>query len=125
MSINAVLHRIAVGLELAGVAVIVLGAVFAVSVYLRDMIRGGPASDAYRRLRRNLGQAILLGLEFLVAGDIVGTVVIDPTFRSLGVLGLIVGIRTFLSFALEVEINGRWPWRGQEAARGDGGAPAT
>jgi uncharacterized membrane protein len=53
----------------------------------------------------------LLGLEFLVAGDIIGTVAVEPTFKSLGVLGLIVIIRTFLSFSLEVEINGRWPWQ--------------
>ena len=57
----------------------------------------------------DLGRAILLGLESLAAADIIGTVAVDPTFRSLGVLGLIVLIRTFLSFALEVEIQGRWP----------------
>jgi uncharacterized membrane protein len=71
---------------------------------------------AYRQYRGDLGRAILLGLEFLVAADIIGTVAVDPTFRSLGVLGLIVLIRTFLSFALEVEIQGRWPWQGRERA---------
>jgi uncharacterized membrane protein len=58
-----------------------------------------------------LGQAILLGLEFLVAADIIGTVAVDPTFRNVGILGAVVAIRTFLSFALEVEIQGRWPWQ--------------
>jgi uncharacterized membrane protein len=70
----------------------------------------------YRALRANLGRAILLGLEFLVAADIIGTVAIEPSFRSLGVLALIVAIRTFLSFSLELEISGRWPWQHAAAA---------
>ena len=60
------------------------------------------------------GRAILLGLEFLAAADIIGTVAITPSFQSLGILGLIVAIRTLLSFSLEVEIEGRWPWRRHE-----------
>ena len=73
---------------------------------------------AYHGYRADLGRAILLGLEFLVAADIIGTVAIEPPFRSLGVLALIVAIRTFLSFALELEVSGRWPWhRGADAAR--------
>jgi uncharacterized membrane protein len=67
-------------------------------------------AEAYRDYRQHLGRAILLGLEFLVAGDIINTVAVDPTFRSVGVLAGIVAIRTFLSFSLEVEIEGRWPW---------------
>ncbi len=58
----------------------------------------------------------MLGLEILVAGDIIRTVAVDPTFRSAGVLAIIVGIRTFLSFSLEVELEGRWPWQSREAA---------
>jgi uncharacterized membrane protein len=69
--------------------------------------QGGVFPSAHHRYWGDLGRAILLGLEFLVAADIIGTVAVDPTFRSLGVLGLIVLIRTFLSFALEVEIQGR------------------
>jgi uncharacterized membrane protein len=61
-----------------------------------------------------LGQAILLGLEFLVAADIIGTVAVNPTFRNVGILGAVVAIRTFLSFALEVEIQGRWPWQAEK-----------
>jgi hypothetical protein len=73
---------------------------------------------AYVRYRRALGRAILLGLEFLVAGDIIRTVAISPTFTSLGILAIIVAIRTFLSTELELEIEGRWPWqrRGATAA---------
>ena len=66
------------------------------------------------RFRQGLGRAILLGLEFLVAGDIIRTVGVSPTFTSVGVLAIIVLIRTFLSFELELEIDGRWPWQRQE-----------
>ena len=83
-------------LELAGIAVTLLGAVV--------------ATLSAQDYRRQLSQGILLGLEFLVAADIIGTVAVAPSFRSVGVLGLIVAIRSFLSFTLEVEIAGRWPW---------------
>ncbi len=65
----------------------------------------------YHRYRQDVGRAILLGLEFLVAGDIISTVAVSPTFTSVGVLAGIVAIRTFLSFSLEVELEGRWPWQ--------------
>ena len=65
----------------------------------------------YRAYRQNIGRAILLGLEFLVAADIIRTVAVSPTFRSAGVLAIIVLIRTFLSMALQLELEGRWPWQ--------------
>ena len=105
---------VATGVEVAGIAIIVLGAMLATAVFLHRWRQRGMFPAAYREYRGDLGRAILLGLEFLVAADIIGTVAVDPTFRSLGVLGLIVLIRTFLSFALEVEIQGRWPWQGRE-----------
>jgi len=91
----------------AGVAVIVVGILLATVVSLR-----GPrsASDRYRLYRQRLGRAILLGLELLVAADIIRTVAVTPTFESAGVLAIIVVIRTFLSFSLEVELEGHWPW---------------
>ncbi|MCP9488663.1 MAG: DUF1622 domain-containing protein [Solirubrobacteraceae bacterium MAG38_C4-C5] len=67
--------------------------------------------DAFGKYRQGIGRAILLGLEFLVAADIIRTVAVDPTFAGAGVLAIIVFIRTFLSFALELEISGRWPWQ--------------
>jgi uncharacterized membrane protein len=71
----------------------------------------------YRRFRQNVGRAILLGLELLVAADIIRTVAISPTLQSVAVLSGIVLVRTFLSFSLEVELTGRWPWqRGPETA---------
>ncbi len=71
-------------------------------------------SDVYRRFRQQLGQTILLGLELLVAGDIVRTVAGSPSLTSVAILAASVLIRTFLSFSLEVEITGRWPWQKRE-----------
>lgn len=103
-------------LELAGVCVIVIGAVFA-SVRAVRQRYGGEAHSAYKHFRSHLGRGILLGLEFLVAGDIINTVAVEPTYTSVGVLAIIVLIRTFLSFALEVEMTGRWPWQGKAEQR--------
>lgn len=107
-------------IEVAGIAVIVLGAALATALFLHHLYRDRQFNEAYSRYRSNLGRAILLGLELLVAADIIRTVAVEPTFRSLGVLAIIVVIRTFLSFALEVEITGRWPWKGAEGASGAG-----
>ena len=99
-----------VGLAIDGVGalVIVLGLGWAT---LRFFISGRQAQAPYRRFRPDLGRGILLGLEFLVAADIVRTVAMTPTLDDVLVLGVIVLIRTFLSMALEVELEGRWPWR--------------
>lgn len=104
-------HAVANGIEIVGIFIVVVGAILASVVFLREWIQDDPFLDAYRRYRERLGQAILLGLEFLVAADIIGTVAVDPTFRNVGILGAVVFIRTFLSFALEVEIEGHWPWQ--------------
>lgn len=98
-------------LELAGIAATLLGAATASFLAARQALtRHAMPMEVYENYRRQLSQGILLGLEFLVAADIIGTVAVEPTFRTVGVLGLIVAIRTFLSFTLEVEIAGRWPW---------------
>ncbi|MCX6020262.1 MAG: DUF1622 domain-containing protein [Chloroflexi bacterium] len=99
------------GIDASGVLIILGGAALALLLAARQWRRNGEASAVYRSLRRNLGRAILLGLEFLVAGDIIRTIAVSPTFASVGVLGMIVLIRTFLSFSLELEIEGRWPWQ--------------
>jgi len=91
-----------------GVFVIVLGIVIATARYFTS---GRQVPEPYRRLRQDLGHGILLGLELLIAADIIRTVAITPTLDGVIVLGLIVLIRTFLSVALQVEIEGRWPWR--------------
>ena len=97
-------------IEIGGIAVIVLGLLGATIAVVWQVLRGRSGSEAFTLYRSNLGRAILLGLEFLVAADIINTVAIDPTLQSLLVLAGIVLIRTFLSFSLEVEIEGRWPW---------------
>jgi uncharacterized membrane protein len=106
------------GFELVGVALLVLGAVIALIRYGSILVRRGSPSVAYSGLRKNLGSAILLGLEFLVAADIIRTVAVEPTLQSVGVLAVIVLVRTFLSWSLEVEIEGIWPWRRAQASGG-------
>ncbi|NOK34472.1 DUF1622 domain-containing protein [Corallococcus exercitus] len=96
--------------EASGVGVMVLGALVSVALVIPD-VRSLRRADAYRQLRHRLGRAILLGLELLVAADIIRTVAEAPTLRQVSILGLIVLIRTFLSFTLEVETDGRWPWQ--------------
>ena len=103
-------------LEWTGVAVIIAGAVLAVGKFLIDL-RAGQRKTAYDRFRANLGRGILLGLEFLVGADIVATVTAPLTWESVGLLGLIVLIRTLLSFSLEIEIEGVAPWRRRERDR--------
>jgi uncharacterized membrane protein len=105
--------------ELAGVAVLVVGAIVAFGRFLYFLIRFRDTSAAYRHLRLYLGRSIVVGLEILIAADIIRSVVIDPTFMSVGVLGLLVFVRTFLSWALEVEINGEWPWQHTRLHKGE------
>jgi uncharacterized membrane protein len=107
------------GLELAGIAATLLGALAATAAAARQLRgRDRVPMELYESYRRQLSRGILLGLEFLVAADIIETVAVEPTFRSVGVLGLIVLIRTFLSFTLEAEIAGRWPWQAQGVPAG-------
>lgn len=108
-------------IELAGILALVSGAIGATAMFLRALLRHQPAAQAYDRYHADLGRAILLGLEFLVAGDIINTVAIEPNFRNLGVLAAIVGIRTFLSFSLEIEITGQLPWRRSAPGLGEPG----
>lgn len=108
----AAIHWITRAIEIAGIGVIVLGALASAAMFLAAL-RRKPALEAYGELRSSLGRSILLGLELLVAADIISTVAIEPTLESVAVLAGIVLIRTFLSFALEVEIEGRWPWQRQ------------
>jgi uncharacterized membrane protein len=110
---SALLHFVTRSIEYGGIAIIVIGAVVSVVRFLIAFARGRE-DDPFRLLRSRLGRSILLGLEFLVAADIIATVAIEPTLESVAVLAGVVLIRTFLSFSLEVEIEGRWPWRRHE-----------
>ncbi len=111
MDIKHAIELVAGGFEGAGVMALVIGTLLAFTVYISSLLRPGNTATAYQALRRNLGKAILIGLELLVAADIIRSVALDATFASVGVLGLLVLVRTFLSWSLEVEINGTWPWQ--------------
>lgn len=120
-TIETLIEITATSLEAAGIAIIACGAVFSTVQGAVAYLRRIGATDVYSDYRRQLSRAILLGLEFLVAADIIRTVAIKPTFTSVGILGAIVIIRTFLSFTLEVEVSGRWPWapvRGKQLTSG-------
>lgn len=105
---RGIIEIIAKVIELIGIATIIIGALIALWRYV---FAQHPEGRDYSTLRHDLGKAILLGLEFLVAGDIIATVTVDPTMNQVLILGLIVIIRTFLSFSLEVELEGQWPWQ--------------
>ena len=92
-----------------GVLVLIVGALYSMTAFL--LRRQVGADDAYQSCRKNMGKAILLGLELLVAADIIRTVAVSPTIENVLTLGLVVFIRTFLSISLQVELEGRWPWR--------------
>lgn len=114
MDFKYVIEQVGIGVDVLGVAVIVIGAVLAA---VRAAINArSRVSDTYRRFRRQLGRSILLGLELLVAADIIRTVAVTPTLENVAVLAIIVAIRTFLSFSLELEITGRWPWQKERTA---------
>jgi uncharacterized membrane protein len=101
--------------EAAGVLVLVLGSLAAFAFGVRDARRG---VKAFETVRRNLGRVILLGLEILIVADIIMTITIDPTPASAISLGIIVLVRTFLSFSLEIELDGVVPWRRAAARSG-------
>jgi uncharacterized membrane protein len=122
VEIQEIIFVISEVIDFAGVAIIALGALVGIILCAQDLLRQERAVDAYGRLRTFLGRSLLLGLEFLVAGDIIKTVAIEPTFDSVIVLAIIVLVRTVLSLSIDVEIDGRWPW---EAARQTGAAGAT
>lgn len=112
MAFNDAIELVGKGADAVGVVITAVGVAGALAWFAWRFVRPAAAPiDAYRELRRNVGRSILLGLEVLVAGDIIRTVAISPTFTSVGVLAVIVAVRTFLSFTLEVELTGRWPWQ--------------
>ena len=113
MDYNQVVEKIGEVIDAVGVAVMVVGVVISAGAAAVRLGRHEP--HIYRRFREQLGRTILLGLELLVVGDIVRTVAAEPTLTSVAILAIIVLIRTFLSFSLEVELTGRWPWQSRTA----------
>ncbi|MEP3855554.1 MAG: DUF1622 domain-containing protein [Porticoccus sp.] len=100
-------------IEATGVLVVMVGSVLSTINFLR-VYRHQLEGVAYRVYRRQLGRSIILGLEFLIAGDIIRTVIVETSLENVAVLGLIILIRTFLSLTLHLEIEGRWPWQPED-----------
>jgi uncharacterized membrane protein len=107
-TLSDLVEVIGLAIEVAGVLVIVIGVVVA---SVRFAMGHSGSEPRYRQYRLDLGRGILLGLEFLIAADIIRTVATTPSLSNVLVLGLIVLIRTFLSMVLQVELEGRWPWQ--------------
>jgi len=101
-------------IEGLGISIITFIALYALLHALARLVKKDDGSSIFQELRQFLGRGILLGLEFLVAADIIYTVAVDLTFESIGVLAIVVLIRTFLSFTLELEVTGKWPWRNEQ-----------
>ena len=116
MTFEAAMEAVVKGFEIAGIAILAVGSLRAAVVAAAAFIRGERAG-VYERARVQVGQAILLGLEVLIIADIVQTVTIDPTIESAATLGIIVLVRTFLSFSLEIELEGIVPWRRRDSQR--------
>ena len=113
-----VIEYAALAIEMFAVAIIVMAIVHGTIRYLIRVKQ--QAGDAYQQLKAQLGRALLLGLEFLVAADIIRTVALEPNLQNVVILGLLVVIRTFLSWSLVVEIEGHWPWQGAQSVEGRG-----
>ena len=120
MGLAETMEQVAMGVEVIGIVTLVVGMVIAIARAGVVLVGSQDAEQAYRVVRTVFGRSILLGLEFLVAADIIRTVAVEPSLENVAVLGVIVLIRTFLSFSLEVEIDGTWPWR--RATAGQAGA---
>ena len=124
ISFDETMEAVVRGFELGGVAILVVGSLAALVSAVASYRKVG-GRRAYEGARRNMGRAILLGLEFLIIADIVMTITVDPTLKSAAALGVIVLVRTFLSFSLEVELEGSLPWRRGSAGRDPKGSPRS
>jgi uncharacterized membrane protein len=102
---------ISVGIELLAVLIILTAVLISLFRYLISRFQSVAEEDRYQEFRHGLARSLLLGLELLIAADVIRTVALEATFESVIVLGLLVIIRTFLSWTLTVEIEGYWPWR--------------
>lgn len=118
MTFNDAMEFVVKAFEVAGVTILAIGSARALLLATIDWVQGH-RDGLFQRARRQVGQAILLGLEILIIADIVQTVTIDPTLENAASLGLIVLVRTFLSFSLEIELEGVVPWHRRQARRED------
>ena len=117
LSHSDIVNAVVVVTELTGVGIIAAGALITLALFLLRIFQREDRMESFHRFRSGFGRAILLGLEFLVAADIINTIIVELTLQSVASLALIVLIRTFLSWSLELEIEGRWPWQQPEGGR--------
>jgi uncharacterized membrane protein len=103
-------------IEALGIGLIATTALYVLCFAAFQVLKGVEAETVFHHIRQRLGRGILFGLEFLVAADIIHTVAVELTFTTIGVLAIIVIIRTFLSFTLEVELTGHWPWQNRRGS---------
>lgn len=111
MHILHLFEVIVTAIELVAVSIIAVGLIWAFALGARGLLTRRPANDVYEGIRRDFGRVLLLGLEVLIAADIVETVTVDLTFSSVSTLALLVLVRTFLSWSIEMETAGHWPWQ--------------
>jgi uncharacterized membrane protein len=105
--------------EALGVAVLIFGFVFSMGHFIKRLFRVTERHEAFREFRQDFGHTLLLSLDLLVAADIILTITLELSFETLGMLGLLLLIRTFLHFVLELEVTGRWPWQGSPHTAGE------
>jgi uncharacterized membrane protein len=108
MTFEGTMENIALAFEVVGVAIIALGGVVAIALGLRDF---GQFDKFFVDVRRGFGRSLILGLEVLVAADIIKTIIVDPSFENVAALGVLVAVRIALSFSLDIEVDGMAPWR--------------
>lgn len=111
MDIQHLFEYIVTGIEAVAVAIIAVGLIWAFALAARGLLTRTPTNEIYEGIRRDFGRVLLLGLEVLIAADIVETVTVDLTLLSVATLGLLVLVRTFLSWSIGLETEGHWPWQ--------------
>lgn len=114
-TVKDLVHAAVLAMEVVAVLIIVVGLAIGLVRFAVDVVRQAERADSYHRFKVWMGRALLLGLEILVAADVVNTVALEPNLNNVLALGLLVVIRTFLGWSLVVEIEGRWPWQAKAA----------
>ena len=122
MSYEETVHDVVKVVEAVGASIMVFGGLVVFAIYVPRILSPAKRPGSYEALRRQLGRCILVGLEVLIVADIVQTIIVDQTIESVVLLGVIVIIRILLSFSLEVELDGIWPWNRWRRADADAGS---
>ena len=122
MSYEEIVHDVVKVVEAVGASIMVFGGLVVFAIYVPRMLSPAKRPGSYEALRRQLGRCILVGLEVLIVADIVQTIIVEQTIESVVVLGVIVIVRILLSFSLEVEMDGIWPWNRWRRVDADAGS---